>query len=224
MALKSSRGSDFSTSPWSSQPSAGFCGSKMGVGHEADRAGVPSEGRERIVEIDVAAVAADRRRPDIVRLEAEDVGSPFRHALADRPGVLPDDPVRRGLHPDRAARRPLLAGAEGGEPAVDLDHRRVVDAGVAGQRRLRLGGAGGRATRRGGDARRGRKPRRRKECAEPSCGRGTHSARPRGRQSEPVGRSAPPIPARACRARRPSRAAPAGRGPRRGRGPGGRPP
>ena len=38
-------------------------------------------------------------------------------------------------------RRPLLPGAEGGEPAVDLDDRRIVDARIAGELRLRLGGA-----------------------------------------------------------------------------------
>ncbi len=39
-------------------------------------------------------------------------------------------------------RRPLTAGAEGDEPPIDLDDRRIVDQRIAGELRLRLGGAG----------------------------------------------------------------------------------
>ena len=41
-------------------------------------------------------------------------------------------------------RRPLPPGAEGDELAADLDHRRIMDLRLAGDLRLRLGGAEGR--------------------------------------------------------------------------------
>ena len=57
---------------------------------------------------------------------------PVRHPLPDRPGIGPDEPVGRGLHPDRAAvARLLAAGAEGDLHAIDLDPGRIVDLDVA---------------------------------------------------------------------------------------------
>jgi hypothetical protein len=120
---------------------AGLQGIERRVGHEPDRARVVAEARQAIVQKERPAAPADRGRPDIERLEPERRFGPFGRAFADHARVGPGEPVRRGLDPDRAMRRPLLPGAEGGEPAVDLDDRRIVDARIAGELRLRLGGA-----------------------------------------------------------------------------------
>ena len=67
--------------------------------------------------------------------------SRFLVAGADHACIRPLDPVGRGFDPDGAVRRPLLPGADGDELSVNLDDRRIVDARVAGELRLNLGGA-----------------------------------------------------------------------------------
>ena len=140
IALKSSRGSDFRTRP-RSRPVCGGRGDVEGVvGHQPDRAGVSAKGRQRVIEEDRLAAPADGWGPDVDRPIAQRVLRPSGHAIADHARVGPPCPVGRRLCPDRPPRRPCPARPECGEPAVDLDHRGVVDADVAGHRRLDLPG------------------------------------------------------------------------------------